>query len=324
MRVLVCGGAGYVGSHMVRALSRAGLIPVVLDNLSTGHAEAVGDAPLVRADIRDGAALDAVFTSHDFDAVMHFSASSLVGESMRDPLAYWDNNVGGSLSLLGAMQRAGVRRLVFSSTAAIFGEPDRALIDETAPMRPINPYGQTKLAVETALRDLAAAGGFESVALRYFNAAGAAMDGGIGESHSPETHLVPNVLRAALGRGSELKIFGADYPTPDGTCVRDYVHVDDLAMAHLLALRTMTGGTGARAYNLGNGAGHSVAEVIEAARQVTGLPIPARVVPRRPGDPAVLVASSTLAARDLGWKPAHSMLHDILGSAWRWHRSPRY
>ena len=324
MKVLVCGGAGYVGSHMVRALSRAGHAPVVLDNLCTGHSQAVGDAPLVRADIRDGDALDAVFSSHGFDAVMHFAASSLVGESVREPLAYWDNNVGGSLSLLAAMQRAGVRRLVFSSTAAIFGTPSVDLIDEGQPTAPINPYGSTKLAVEQVLRELAAAGRMESVALRYFNAAGASEAGDIGESHSPETHLVPNVLRAALGVGGELQVFGDDYPTPDGTCVRDYVHVDDLAQAHLLALAGMTGDTGARRYNLGNGEGFSVAQVLDCARRVTGRDIPARVVARRPGDPPRLVASSALARRELGWSPRHPGLDDIVASAWRWHQAPRY
>lgn len=324
MRVLVCGGAGYVGSHMARALLQAGHAPVVLDNLSTGHAEAVGTAPLVRADIRDGDALDAVFSAQDFDAVMHFAASSLVGDSVRDPLAYWDNNVGGSVSLLAAMQRAGVRRLVFSSTAAIFGAPSVDLVDEGQPAAPINPYGSTKLAVEQLLRELAASGQLESVALRYFNAAGANAAGDIGESHSPETHLVPNVLRAALGIGAGLQVFGDDYPTPDGTCVRDYVHVDDLAQAHLLALASMSGGTGARQYNLGNGEGFSVAQVLDCARRVTGRPIAASVVARRPGDPPRLVASSALARRELGWSPRQPGLDDIVGSAWRWHQAPRY
>lgn len=324
MRVMVCGGAGYIGSHMVRALLEAGHGVVVVDNLSTGHAGSVTGAPLVRADIRDGAAMDAAFRAHPVDAVMHFCASSLVGESMREPWAYYDNNVGGSLSLLAAMRRAGVERLVFSSTAAIFGQPRAALIDEDHPAEPINPYGRSKWMVERILADHAEAYGLRSTALRYFNAAGAHPDGSIGEAHEPETHLVPNVLRAALGQGPGLKVFGTDYPTPDGTCVRDYVHVLDLAAAHLLALERMGEGPAAKAYNLGNGRGFSVREVIDTARRITGRAIAHEDAPRRPGDPAVLVASSARARAELGWSPAHAALEDIVATAWRWHQAPRY
>lgn len=324
MRVLVCGGAGYVGSHMVRRLVQCGHAVTVLDNLSTGHAEAVGDVELVNADLRDAGALDRVFAAKPFDAVMHFCASSLVGESMRDPLAYWDNNVGGSMALLGAMRRAGVRKLVFSSTAAVYGQPGVDLIDESQPKRPINPYGWTKLAVEQLLQELALAEGFESTSLRYFNAAGASEDGWLGESHSPETHLIPNLLFAALGRGDGMKVFGDDYPTPDGTCVRDYVHVLDLADAHLAALESMDGRTGARAFNLGTGSGYSVKQVLDCARRVTGVQIPADIVGRRPGDPPVLVASNRLALAGLGWRPVRSGIEEIVASAWRWHQAPRY
>ena len=324
MRVLVCGGAGYVGSHMVRRLAQSGHEVVVLDNLSTGHREAVGDVALVVADLRDAAALDRVFAAQPFDAVMHFCASSLVGESMREPLAYWDNNVGGSLALLGAMRRAGVRKLVFSSTAAVYGQPEVDLIDEAQPKRPINPYGWTKLAVEQVLQQLAQSEGFESASLRYFNAAGASEDGWLGESHDPETHLIPNLLFAALGRGEGMKIFGDDYPTPDGTCIRDYVHVLDLAEAHLAALETMDGGTGARAFNLGLGSGYSVMQVLQCVRRVTGIDVPVQVVGRRPGDPPVLVASNRLALTELGWRPVRSGIEDIVASAWRWHRAQRF
>ena len=278
---------------------------------------------LVEADVGDGPALDAVFESRDFDAVMHFCAKSLVGESVQQPLAYYDNNVAGSLSLLQAMQRHGVEKLVFSSTAAIFGEPVSEFIDETHPTVLVNPYGQSKLMVERILADACAASGLRAVSLRYFNAAGASMAGGIGESHDPETHLIPNVLKAAAGNGQRLKVFGDDYDTRDGTCIRDYIHVDDLARAHLAPLEFMAREDGFRAFNLGSGQGFSVLEVIQAAGLVVGRDVPYDVAERRPGDPAVLVASSALAAELLWWWPEINDFETIIGSAWAWHRKRR-
>ena len=323
-KILVCGGAGYIGSHMVRLLVAEGCDVVVLDDLSTGHREAVDGVDLVEADVCDGAALDSVFESRDFDAVMHFCAKSQVGESVQQPLAYYDNNVAGSLSLLQAMQRHGVARLVFSSTAAIFGEPVSEFIDETHPTAPVNPYGHSKLMVERILADACAASGLRAVSLRYFNAAGASLAGGIGESHDPETHLIPNVLKAAAGSGQRLKVFGDDYETRDGTCIRDYIHVDDLARAHLAALEFMGNGEGFHAFNLGSGQGFSVLEVIRAAGKVVGSKVPYDVAERRAGDAAVLVASSALADEQLGWRPEINDLETIIGSAWAWHRSQRF
>ena len=322
--ILVCGGAGYIGSHMVRLLIERGLDVTVFDNLSTGHAQAVGSARLVEGDVLDAAALDALLGGQRFDAVMHFCALSLVGESVRRPLAYYRNNVFGSLNLVEAMQRHGVDRLVFSSTAAIFGEPQQARIDETHPAAPINPYGHSKWMVEQILRDAAQASGLRSVALRYFNAAGASPSGQIGESHDPETHLIPNILKSALAGGAGLKVFGDDYSTPDGTCVRDYIHVDDLARAHLAALDWMDQHPGAHAFNLGNGQGFSVLEVIEAARRVTGQPIPYTIEPRRAGDPATLVAGAELARQCLGWVQEYRDIEEIIETAWRWHRAAAY
>ncbi|MGY6586750.1 MAG: UDP-glucose 4-epimerase GalE [Wenzhouxiangella sp.] len=322
--ILVCGGAGYIGSHMVHRLLAEGFEVTVLDNLSTGHVEAVDAATLLECDLLDAPAIDRVLAEGRFDAVMHFCALSLVGESVRDPLAYYHNNVAGSLNLLTAMQRHGCDRLVFSSTAAIFGEPQQDLIDEDHPAAPINPYGRSKWMVEQILSDAARAWGLRSVSLRYFNAAGASPSGLIGESHEPETHLIPNVLNSVLAGGASLKVFGQDYPTPDGTCVRDYIHVDDLASAHLAALGWMKEQPGASAFNLGNGQGFSVLEVIEAARRVTGRNIDFQVEARRPGDPARLVASAERARRELGWSPAYRRLDDIIETAWRWHCQPRY
>ncbi len=324
MHVLVCGGAGYIGAHAARWLAEAGHRVTVLDNLSTGHRQAVQWGELVEADVRDADALDRVFAHGRFDAVMHFCALSLVGESMRQPYAYYENNVGGTLTLLQAMQRAGVERLVFSSTAAVFGTPQQPLIDEDHPTQPINPYGASKLMVERILADAAHACGLRSVALRYFNAAGATPAGGIGESHSPETHLIPNALRAAAGMGDPLRLFGNDYPTPDGTCIRDYVHVDDLAAAHLAALEYMAERPGAHRFNLGNGNGFSVLEVVDAVRTVTGRELPYHWEPRRPGDPPVLVAASHRARAELAWTPRFDRLLDIIDSAWHWHQAPRY
>lgn len=324
MHILVCGGAGYIGSHMARWLAARGIAVTVLDNLSTGHREAVQWGGLLRADLLDPDSLDRAMSTARFDAVMHFCARSLVGESMAQPYAYYANNVTGTLNLLEAMNRHGIKRLVFSSTAAVFGQPMSERIDEEHPKAPINPYGASKLMVERILADAAAAYGLRSVALRYFNAAGASVDSCIGESHQPETHLIPNVLRAALGTGPSLKVFGDDYPTFDGTCVRDYVHVDDLAQAHQLALGYLEANEGAHAFNLGNGQGFSVREVIESARAVTGRDIGYEVAPRRPGDPAVLVASSDKARRELGWAPEWTEIGPIIESAWRWHQKQSY
>lgn len=323
MHILVCGGAGYVGSHACLALARAGHDVTVLDNLFAGHREAVRWGRFVEADILKPDTLDAAF-DRKVDAVMHFCARSLVGESVTDPYAYYQNNVTGTLNLLEAMRRHGVDRLVFSSTAAVFGNPVTDVIDEEHPKNPINPYGASKLMVERILADAANAYGLRSVALRYFNAAGAAADEGIGESHDPETHLIPNALKAAAGEGAGLKVFGNDYPTPDGTCVRDYVHVLDLADAHLRALDWMGREPGAHRFNLGNGNGFSVLEVIEAARKVSGRDIPYEIGPRRAGDPPVLVASSGQAREKLGWTPKFDRIEPIIETAWTWHRAPAY
>jgi UDP-glucose 4-epimerase len=324
MNILVCGGAGYIGSHMVRCLLRNGHGVVAFDNLSTGHREAVGDAELIVGDLRDSVALQKLFSAFRFDAVIHFCAHSLVANSVADPYTYYENNVAGTLNLLGAMRKADVSKLVFSSTAAVFGHPLTSVIDETHPTRPINPYGASKLMVERILADAACAYGLRSVALRYFNAAGADPAGGIGESHQPETHLIPNLLQAALGQGGGMKIFGTDYDTPDGTCVRDYIHVNDLASAHLKAIKYMDDQDGAHVFNLGNGCGFSVLEVLAAAKAVTGRNIPCEFAPRRPGDPATLIASSNKARELLGWSPSMRDIADIVETAWRWHRQPDY
>jgi len=298
---------------------------VVYDNLSTGHRQAVPrGVTFAHGDIGDAARLARVFATHRFDAVIHFCARSLVGESVVDPYAYYRNNVANTLVLLSAMNEAGVQRLVFSSTAAVFGNPHAEHIDEGHATAPINPYGQSKLMIEHVLEDAARAYGLRSVALRYFNAAGADPDGSIGEAHDPETHLIPNVLKAVLGQSAALKVFGDDYDTRDGTCVRDYVHVNDLASAHLLAIDYLATHEGAFRFNLGNGEGFSVREVIAAAERVTGKPVPHEIAPRRAGDPATLVASSELARLELGWEPRITRLDDILASAWRWHLDPGF
>ena len=322
--ILVCGGAGYIGSHMARWLAVRGFAVSVLDNLSTGHREAVQWGELIEADLLDPSSLERAFHGRRFDAVMHFCARSLVGESVAKPYEYYANNVMGTLNLLEAMRRHDVSRLVFSSTAAVFGQPVADRIDEDHPKQPINPYGASKRMVERILADAAPAYGLRSVALRYFNAAGASPDGAIGESHQPETHLIPNVLRAALGTGPALKVFGDDYPTADGTCVRDYVHVDDLAQAHQLALDYLDAHPGAHAFNLGNGQGFSVREVIAAAEAVSGRKIDHAIEPRRPGDPSVLVASSAKAREQLGWAPVYTTLEPIIDSALRWHQAQAF
>jgi UDP-glucose 4-epimerase len=324
MKVLVCGGAGYIGSHMVRQLRAAGHDPVVFDNLSQGHAAAVADVPLVRGDLLDPAALAQVFAAHEFDAVYHFAALIAVGESVTAPDLYYRNNVVGALNLLDAMRAAGVARIVFSSTAAVYGNPQTELIAETHPQHPINPYGRSKLMMEQILADHARAHGIRSVSFRYFNAAGADPGGAIGEAHDPETHLVPNILLAALGVRPALEIFGDDYDTSDGTCVRDYIHVNDIASAHLAALDWMAAHDGAEVFNLGNGNGFSNLEVLEAAKKVTGIDIPKRFRPRREGDAATLVADSSRARSLLGWRPQFPGIETIIESAWAWHRAPKF
>ena len=309
------GGAGYIGSVVSAHLLRAGHQVTVVDDLCRGHDWAVpAGADLRVLDISQPAAIRPV-VAEGFDAVLHFAALSLVGESVAEPVRYFRANVGGTLNLLDAMRTAGVRRLVFSSTAAVYGEPDEVPIPETAPTRPTNPYGASKLAVDQAIAFEAVATGLGAVSLRYFNVAGAS--GRQGERHDPETHLIPNVLRVALGRNDAAQIFGTDYPTPDGTAVRDYIHVDDLARAHLLAL-TVTEQAGHRVFNLGNGQGFSVREVVEAARRVTGHAIPAIESPRRAGDPAVLVASSERIRRELGWQPEKPGVDAMIADAWEW------
>lgn len=316
--ILVSGGAGYIGSHMVALLGRMGYEVVVADNLSTGHREAVKYGKLYVGDIRDGEFLDRVFTENPIEGVINFAAFSLVGESVTDPLKYYGNNVTGAISMLGAMRRHGVDKLVFSSTAATYGEPERQPIREGDPTVPTNPYGETKLAIEKMMKWCDRAYGIRYVAPRYFNAAGADNEAGIGEDHSPETHLIPNVLRAALGEAPVIKVFGDDYPTRDGTCVRDYVDVRDLARGHLLALQYLEKGGESRAINLGTGDGYTVREIIAAAEKVTGRKIPTEFVGRRAGDPSTLVADNAAAAQLLGWRPEKT-LEETVQSAWNWH-----
>ncbi len=321
MRIFVAGGAGYVGSHCVKHLVEAGHSVTVFDNLSGGHREAViPPATLVQGDLSDRAILRQTFAEGRFDAAMHFAAFLNVGESVQVPLKYWQNNVCNTLNLLECMQSFDVRRFVFSSTCAVYGEPEDLPITENLPKAPINPYGNTKLAVEWVLQNCAAAWGLGAVALRYFNAAGAASDGRLGEDHDPEIHLIPLVLRVALGQRADIKVFGTDYPTPDGSCVRDYIHVEDLASAHLLAIEHCRPGE-FDAFNVGTGTGNSVLEVIAAARSVTGHEIPAVVTGRRPGDPPALYANADKLHHTLGWEPRYRNIEDTIASAWRWHQA---
>jgi UDP-glucose 4-epimerase len=324
MSILVCGGAGYIGSHMVRRLQAAGFEPVVLDNLSTGHRQAVEGCELVVGDLLDPLLLEQLFARHRFESVMHFCAKSLVGESIHEPYAYYRNNVTGTLNLLAAMHSHGASRLIFSSTAAVYGVPQGDVLDEDHPCNPINPYGRSKRMVEEILHDAARAHGLRSASLRYFNAAGASEDAWIGEAHVPETHLIPNALRATDPGAAPLSVFGNDYPTRDGTCVRDYVHVDDLADAHLAALTWLETHEGAHVFNLGNDDGFSVLEVLDAAREVTGCDIPWQFAARRAGDPPTLVASSARARKLLGWQPIRTRIDHIIASAWRWHCARRF
>ena len=317
--ILVAGGAGYIGSHMVALLVKRGYEVVVADNLRTGHWQAVkGARKMYVGDLRDGAFLHQIFTENKIDGVINFAAFSLVGESVTNPLKYYGNNVEGAVSLLSAMQAHGVDKIVFSSTAAAYGEPEKQPIEEGDRTEPTNPYGATKLAIENMLKWCDCAYNIRYVALRYFNAAGSDTEAGIGEDHNPESHLIPLVMKTALGQLDHIGIFGEDYPTPDGTCVRDYIHVKDLAEAHLLALEYLERGGISDVFNLGNGAGYSVREIIETARRITGKEIKAVVEPRRGGDPSVLIASNKKAAEVLGWKPVLG-LDQIISDAWAWH-----
>lgn len=322
MKVLVAGGAGYIGSHCVRQLQAAGHEPVVIDNLVYGHRTAVGaDVPFHQVDFGDAAALEGVFSSYRFDVVMHFGAYCYVGESVTNPIKYYRNNVAAPLTLLEVMLKHGVKKFVFSSTCATYGVPARLPITEDLPQAPINPYGQTKLDLENLLKSLARSSGLSFAAFRYFNAAGAAEDARIGEDHDPETHLIPLAIWAAQGRGPALQVFGTDYPTPDGTCLRDYVHVDDLSRAHIASFAKLEQPGTQLFYNLGTGTPTSVKEVIAAVEKVTGLKVPVNFGPRRAGDPAALFANATKAQTELGWVPKYQTIEPIIETAWRWHQA---
>lgn len=319
--ILVVGGAGYIGSHMVDYLRQANLTPIVLDNLSTGHQEAVLDAELIVGDIADSQLLDQVFIQHEIAAVMHFASFIQVGESVRDPAIYYQNNVAATLNLLNAMLKHDVKKFIFSSTAAVYGEPQYTPIDEEHPIAPINPYGHSKRMVEQILQDYAHAYGLQFAILRYFNAAGADPVGKLKEQHEPETHLIPLILQAARDEKKAITIFGRDYPTPGGTCVRDYIHVTDLCSAHLLALELLDSGKQSCIYNLGTGQGYSVQQVIDAARKVTQREIKVLEGNRRPGDPAILVANPSKAMRELNWQPKYPDLETIIEHAWQSQRT---
>ena len=323
-KVLVTGGAGYIGAHACKALARAGFLPVVFDNLTTGWADAVRWGPLVRGDLMDRASIDAALAEHRPIAIMHFAALSLVGEAATDPARYWRVNVGGALNLLEACAAAGVGRIVFSSTCATYGDQDGVLLTEDTPQRPINAYGGSKLAIERMVADFGTAFGIGHVIFRYFNVAGADPEGEVGEQHTPETHLIPLMLEAVAGKRPSLTLHGTDYPTPDGTCVRDYVHVTDLAEAHVLGLRRLLSGQGNGVFCLGTGRGFSVREVIEASRMVTNRAVPVVLGERRAGDAAALVCASTRAVTDLGWAPQHSTLRQMIGDAWAWAQRPGF
>lgn len=320
MKVLITGGAGYVGSHAVRLFLARGHDVWIIDNLSMGHRAAVPADRLIVADLAEIHRLDQVLLERRIEAVVHFAAYTNVGESMQEPGKYYRNNLVNTLNLMECLQRHGIWRFIFSSTAATYGTPDRVPITEEDRTHPINPYGSSKLAVERALADYASAHGWGYAALRYFNASGASADGSLGEDHDPETHLIPLVIQAVQGKKPHIVVFGTDYPTPDGTCIRDYIHVDDLAEAHLLALERLERGKGL-CYNLGIGKGYSVLEVIRAVESVAGKTVPVKLGPRRPGDPPVLVASSEKAQRELGWRPRYTELRPIVETAWHWHRT---
>ncbi len=321
--ILVTGGAGYIGSHAVLSLQNAGYEVIVLDNLVYGHqdlVEQVLKTKLIIGDTNDGKLLEEIFTNHDIAAVMHFAAYAYVGESVTNPAKYYRNNVLGTLTLLEAMQAANINKFVFSSTCATYGVPQEVPIPENHPQSPINPYGASKLMVERILKDFDVAYNFKSVIFRYFNAAGADPQGRLGEDHNPETHLIPLILQAALGKRDSISIFGTDYPTPDGTCIRDYIHVNDLAQAHVLGLEYLLKGGDSEIFNLGNGNGFSVKEVIEAARKNTGQEIKAIECDRRPGDPPMLVGSGEKARKLLGWSPEYADIDNIIAHAWQWHQ----
>ena len=319
--ILVTGGAGYIGSHTCKALRNAGFTPVTFDNLVYGHREAVKWGPFIEGDLNDRALLEKVIREHAVSAVIHFAAYAYVGESMQYPEKYFNNNVVNTLNLLDAMTSCGTGAIVFSSTCATYGMPERLPIDEQHPQNPVNPYGESKLFVERALKWYEVAHGIKSVPLRYFNAAGADAAGEIGEDHSPETHLIPLVIEAALGNRPEVKVFGTDYPTADGTAIRDYIHVTDLADAHVKALNYLRAGGDSVALNLGTGNGYSVQQVISAVENVSGRSVPVQLAARRPGDPSELVANAVNAGERLGWVPAHSGLENIVRTAWDWHRA---
>lgn len=322
MNILVTGGAGYIGSHVVEELQKSGFTPIVYDNLSTGHAAAVPeDVQLVEGDIHDVPFARHIMEQFKIDAVIHFAANSLVGESMENPAKYYFNNVEGSLHLLEAMRGAGVDKIVFSSTAAVYGEPESVPIREDSNLHPTNVYGRTKLVIEGMLADYDMAYDMRYAALRYFNAAGASPSRDIGEDHSPESHLIPLVLKTAQGVRKQVAIFGTDYPTEDGTCVRDYVHVCDLATAHVLALKHLLNGGASRVYNLGSENGFSVRQIIDSAKAVTGIDFTVVEEARRAGDPAVLIASSEKIRSELGWVPAHSTVEEVISTAWKWHKN---
>lgn len=322
MNILVTGGAGYIGSHVVEELQKCGYTPIVYDNLSTGHAAAVPeDVQLVEGDIHDVTFARHIMEQFQIGAVIHFAASSLVGESMENPSKYYFNNVEGTFHLLEAMRGAGVDRIVFSSTAAVYGEPEQVPIREDSPLQPTNVYGRTKLMIEKMLGDYDMAYDFRYVALRYFNAAGASPTRDIGEDHSPESHLIPLILKTAQGVRRQISIFGTDYPTEDGTCIRDYIHVCDLARAHVLALEHLLKGGASRVYNLGSESGFSVRQMINSAKLVTGVHFPVAEEARRAGDPAVLIASSARIRAELGWEPQHSSVNEVIATAWKWHKN---
>lgn len=319
MSILVTGGAGYIGSHTAYELLNSGKEIVIVDNLQKGHKEAVLGGRFYEGDLRDDSFMDRVFTENQIDAVVHFAADSLVGESVADPLKYYNNNVVSTLRLLGKMKQYGVNKIVFSSTAATYGEPENTPILETDKTVPTNPYGETKLTVEKALKWADNAYGIKHIILRYFNVAGAHPSGKIGEDHHPESHLIPIIIQAAMGKRDYIGIYGDDYPTPDGTCIRDYIHVTDLANAHILALNKLMSGSESDIFNLGNGSGFSVKQVIEATEKVAGRKIPVKTEPRRAGDPAILIASSQKAQDVLGWQPQYHQLETIIETAWKWH-----
>lgn len=322
MSVLVLGGAGYIGSHTVYELIERGEDVIVADNLQTGHIEAVHPkAGFYKGDIRDKNFLDEIFKKEKIDAVIHFAANSLVGESMTDPLKYYDNNLYGTMVLLKSMVENGIDKIVFSSTAAVYGEPENIPILETDRTEPTNTYGETKLSMEKMFKWVSRAHNLRYVSLRYFNACGAHVSGKIGEAHNPESHLIPLILQVPNGQRKEVSIFGDDYPTKDGTCIRDYIHVTDLAQAHILAVDYLRKGNSSDIFNLGNGVGFTVKEVIETARKVTGHPVPAVISQRRAGDPAQLIASSKKAKAVLGWKPQYADIEEIIATAWKWHKN---